>query len=302
MTPIRMITISLLFFLFSCSAESSYEKDYAPTAVENTAASAAAYDQAEGDYSNLTASTQKRAGSPASTNNNTYEAPQRVLIQRAETRLEVKNMSEKVQRIEQLLTFYGGYVSDMNAQQMSYRHEVVMSLRLPADRFRTMLDSLRGMAVRVEHESVKAEDVTEEFIDIQSRLKTKKQVRDRYEDILRTKAQTVEEVLLAEEKIRRLQEEIEAKEGRLRYLANRSTMSSIQLSLHEPITEPIAVADSPAWYADFLDDTKNSLGFGFSMVKGIFLAILGLWPILLILGWLVYKRKKIFGFLRPVKE
>jgi hypothetical protein len=263
----------------------------------NYAPEAAATDSYAYEADQSTPITQQEQPPALPTSDDAYRPQERVLIQRAESRIQVDNMSEKVKRVEQLLSFYGGYLSDMNTQQLSYRNETVMSLRVPADRFHVMLDSLRAMAIRIETENIHAEDVTEEFVDIQSRLKTKKQVRDRYEDILRTKAKTVEEVLLAEEKIRRLQEEIEAKEGRLRYLANRSSLSQIQLSMYENI-EQVVIAEGPAWYTDFLDDTKNALGFGFGMVKNIFLAILGLWPVLLILFGLIYKRKRIRAFFR----
>lgn len=296
--------IAIFCFLCACSntdaVASAAEPDYKMEA-ENMETANYATEENYAYDTDQSAPITRQDQAPTPPGGSTYQQQERVLIQRAESRIEVEKMSEKMRRIEQLLSFYGGYLADMNTQQMSYRNEVVMSLRIPAERFRPMLDSLRGMAVRVEQENIHAEDVTEEYVDLQTRLKTKKQVRDRYEDILRTKAKTVEEVLLAEEKIRRLQEEIEAQEGRLRYLANRSTLSQIQLSMYENIDQLI-VADGPAWYANFLDDTKSALGFGFGMVKNIFLAILGLWPILLIVFWLIYKRKRIRAFFSPTYE
>lgn len=131
-------------------------------------------------------------------------------------------------------------------------------------------------------------------MDVQSRLKTKKAVRDRYEEILRTKAKTVEEILLAEEQIRRLQEEIEAQEGRLRYLSQRSAMSTIQLELYEPLEEQAA---NP-WWQRFGGEIGDSLSFSVAIVKNLFLGMLSIWPLLLLAGILIWRRKAIWNRFR----
>lgn len=227
---------------------------------------------------------------------------QRILIKQAESRIAVANLSHSVQRIEQLLAAYGGYLSDMNMQQLDHRNEAVLSLRVPANYFHPMLDSLRAMALRVEQESIQADDVTEDFVDLQSRLDTKKQVQTRYEEILRTKAKTIEEVLETEEKIRLLQEEIEAKESRLRYLSSRAELSHIKLSMYENTDAIAAAVEAPTWYSDFLGDTKDALGGGFGILKIPFLLLLRLWPLLLLVGWLIFKRKSIRAFFSPANN
>src|SRR5690606_18336536 len=80
---------------------------------------------------------------------------------------------------------------------------------------------------------VNAQDVTEEYYDLETRLKTKKEVEARYIEILKSKAKTVEEILIAEDKIRYLREEIEAVEGRLRLLKNKVGLSTIQIEIYQ---------------------------------------------------------------------
>ena len=72
----------------------------------------------------------------------------------------------------------------------------------------------------MQRKNVSVQDVTEEYLDIEARLKTKKEVEARYIEILKSKTKTVEDVLKAEEQIRIIREEIEAREGRLNYLKN----------------------------------------------------------------------------------
>ena len=65
----------------------------------------------------------------------------------------------------------------------------------------------------LDKEDITSNDVTAEFVDIESRLKTKKEVRNRYITILKTKTGKVKDIIQAEEAIRKITEEIEVKEG-----------------------------------------------------------------------------------------
>ncbi|MBQ0740603.1 DUF4349 domain-containing protein, partial [Aquimarina celericrescens] len=89
--------------------------------------------------------------------------------------------------------------------------------------FDIVLDSICKTAEFVDFKNISTIDVTEEYVDITSRLKTKVEVKQRYETILRTKAKTVEDILMAEEKLSKLQEEIESAQGRLKYLGSKVT-------------------------------------------------------------------------------
>ena len=79
--------------------------------------------------------------------------------------------------------------------------------------------------------------MTEEFIDIEQRLKNKKEVQRRYIEILQNKAKTVEDVLAAEDKIRIIQEEIESREGRLRYLKDNIALSTINIEMYQELEQ-----------------------------------------------------------------
>jgi len=71
------------------------------------------------------------------------------------------------------------------------------------DKFDAFLTAIEAESIYTDYKNINSNDVTEEFTDITIRLKTKKEVRDRYIDILRNKAKTVKDILDAEDKIRR---------------------------------------------------------------------------------------------------
>ncbi len=139
-----------------------------------------------------------------------------------------------------------------------------------------------------------SKDVSEEYVDLQSRLKTKLEVKQRYDDILRTKAKTVEDILLAEEKLRMLQEEIEAAQGRLQFLSSKVALSTIQVDLYETV----AFQEAPESYTkSFGANALEGIGGGWQLVQYILLALLYIWPILflgvgIVLYWKWRKKKR----------
>ena len=74
--------------------------------------------------------------------------------------------------------------------------------------------------------------MTEEFVDLKARLKAKKELEDRYLQLLE-QAKNVKEMLEIERELSNIREEIEAKEGRLQYLQNKVTLSTIYINFYK---------------------------------------------------------------------
>lgn len=160
------------------------------------------------------------------------------------------------------------------------------TVRIPQEHFETALSELSALADFVAHKNITSTDVSEEYVDLQTRLATKLEVKQRYDAILRSKAKTVEDLLKAEDKIRVLQEEIEAAQGRLKFLSNKVALSTIQIDLYQTVTytETPKTLTTP-----FGSRAKKSVSLGWEMVQSIFLGLLYIWPLLLIaLGVLAY--------------
>lgn len=283
----RTILFLFLFSLISCSGSTSYKAENAMSSGEPVA-----YEMNEG----MDMEQDKRAledeSIPSSTEIAEETVTELVLLRQAHCRLEVDNLDHELNRIQFLVTDNQGYVSDLKVENNYWRKDATFNLRVPAKHFQTTLDSIKSFAKKVEFQRISTQDVTEEYVDISSRLETKKQVRDRYVDILRNKAKTVEEILMAEEKIRHLQEEIEAREGRLRYLRDRASMSVITVELFQEL-EPQEDEDETSWISRFLEDAGESFGFGGEIIRGLVLGLMAIWPLLLIFGVLFWRRKAI---------
>jgi hypothetical protein len=215
-------------------------------------------------------------------------SPLNAIIKTANYRFQVENVDGSTKNIEAIVKQYSGSVSDMNLITISSEISNTFTIRVPSQNFEVLMNALGVDALYTNFKRISTEDVSEEFIDIESRLKTKKEVRDRYIDILKNKAKTVADVLKAEEQIRILQEEIEAKEGRLRYLQSKVSLSTIHLEIYQRVTfqETPDVFEKPYF-------VKAQQGFsnGWSIIVGLSLILVNIWPIL-ILGVAVFWRRK----------
>lgn len=211
-----------------------------------------------------------------------HETPK--VIRNANCKINVKNVEKTMSLIRKVISQYNGYVSDERYLNTNYTKENRCVIRIPQKYFDKALDSISTYALFIDHKNITTVNVTEEYIDLSTRIKTKLEVKNRYETILRTKAKTVEEVLKAEDKIRILQEEIEAAKGRLNYLSNKVSYSTIQLDLYETV---IPEKEPKTYETPFVNKAKKGFTFGWNVITNITLLFFYIWPLLL-LGFLLF--------------
>lgn len=213
------------------------------------------------------------------------------IIKSANARYKVENVKTATRKIKRIAQSYGAYISDLRFENNLYQKENRFTIKIPQQHFDTMMDSIGFMVEFVEYENITTKDVTEEYIDIQTRLETKKEVKARYEMILRKNAITVEDILTTEDKLRIIQEEIESAQGRLKYLTNKVSYSTIQIDLYETV----AYKEEPESYSKtFFAKGKEGLTYGWHIIESLILALIYVWP-LVIIGTVLFFviRKKI---------
>ncbi len=200
------------------------------------------------------------------------------IIKSANARYKVKEVKVATRKIQHMAQQLNGYISDQRFENDLYKIENRFSIKIPQQNFNVMMDSISAVAAFVDYENITTEDVTEEFIDIETRLKTKLEVKERYEEILRKNAKTVKDILATEEKLRIIQEEIEAAQGRLNYLTNKIAYSTIQVDLYQTVV----YKEEPESYSrTFLSKTKNGFSFGWAIIEFLALGIIYLWPLVI---------------------
>ncbi|WP_136467934.1 DUF4349 domain-containing protein [Flagellimonas onchidii] len=213
------------------------------------------------------------------------------IIKSAQVRYKVKHVKKATGLIKQIAHKYEGYISDMRFENNLHSLENRFTLKIPQAYFDNVMDSIVKVADFVDYENITTKDVTEEFIDVKTRLKTKLEVKNRYETVLREKAKTVEDILAAEGKLQVIQEEIEVSQGRLKYLTNKISYSTIQIDLYETVNYK---EEPNAYEKSFWSRGKEGIIFGWHFVENTILAIVYIWPILLvgIVIFVLYKQRR----------
>ncbi len=214
----------------------------------------------------------------------------RKMIWTGNIEIKVQSVDETTAKINELCKKYNAFVSNMNLNNTSYELSNNLTIRVSSEHFSSLMEELKGQGEFIKNVSVSSNDVTEQYIDVTSRLKTKKEVRERYVDILKNKTGKISEVLEAEEAIRKITEEIEAKEGQLRYLEDQIKYSTINLRMYETVNfrnEPDSYEKS------FGSKSLQALKNGWSIVTTLVLVLINIWPLLLIIGVFVWQWKRI---------
>ena len=220
------------------------------------------------------------AGEAVSVEQTSVAAPRRQvqprLIKTADVRVEVEDYAVARAEVGAVAERYEAYVASEEERRLPSRIQNTLSLRVPADRFDDALGDLVQIATDVETRTVEVRDVTEEFVDVQARLRARRAVEARYLDLLE-QASTVEDILRVEQSLQSVREEVEQAEGRLNYLENRIGFSTITLHLYEPIPGG-AIASGPG----FFEQAARAFANGWGGLKLLALGLINLWPLLLL--------------------
>jgi len=214
------------------------------------------------------------------------------IIKSANVRYKVKSVKNSTAKIKELSKRFNAYISDLRFENNLYRIENNFTIKVPKHYFDTLMDSITNSVEFVEYENITTQDVTAEYIDIESRLKTKLEVKHRYEAILRNNAKTVEDILATEERLRLIQEDIESAQGRLKYFTNKVSFSTIQIDLYETVD----FKEKPESYSKtFWSKINEGLKFGGTIIEGLIIGLVHIWPLLLFgtgIFLLIRKRRK----------
>lgn len=183
--------------------------------------------------------------------------------------------------VEKIVKSTHAFISGENEQKSTYSLSNQLVIRVANKDFDALVSNISGLPGHVNSKNIYTEDVTAQFIDISARLKSKKEVEQRYIELL-SKAQKVGEILEVEEQLRVIREEIEAKEGELNYLNDQVDYSTINLQLHQDFE--FTPTDEPG----FLGRLGHAFGNGWKGFLGMIVGIVYVWPLWIVLGLVAY--------------
>ncbi len=157
----------------------------------------------------------------------------RKLIYTAEADLIVEDFDPVAAAVERLVREHGGFIASSRlGSTRGTRRSGTWQARIPADRFEAFLTATAALG-EVRSVSRKSQDVTDEFFDVEARVRNKQALETRLLKILTERDGELEDVLTVERELSRVREEIERMQGRLRLLSNLSALATVNLRVEE---------------------------------------------------------------------
>jgi len=263
--------LPVLFFVFSsCGAKKESYYDAAvnysmPTPMDEK-------EPAEGASVNFSYSKKKEPEGQSKTDFKKGEKLRKTAI----LNFTVEDYNKSRTEIEKIIQSSNAYLANENEQKNTYNISNDLIIRVANKDFESLINKLTPIAKDVNTKNIFIEDATAEFIDIQSRLKSKKEIEARYIAIL-SKAQKVSDILEIEEKLGEIREEIEAKEGQLKFLSDQVDYSTIKLYVHQDFEY------TPSERPGFWGRVSNAFGSGWNGFLSLIIGIVYAWPVWLIL-------------------
>ena len=171
------------------------------------------------------------APTPAAAGETTLpSAQERKIVRTADMELVVDDVIDTLNQVAQMADDLGGYVVSSSVRGEEADKRANISLRVPAEKFDEAMTSLRGLAQRVISEGTSARDITEEYIDLEARLRNLEATEKKYLELI-DRAEKVEDIVKVMRELTKVRGEIEQIKGRMQYLERTSAMSLISVSL-----------------------------------------------------------------------
>ncbi|HEX5716766.1 MAG TPA: DUF4349 domain-containing protein [Thermoanaerobaculia bacterium] len=232
----------------------------------------------------------------------------RKLIRRLDVHLVVRDTEAAAQRLQQLAASLGGFVSDLNAGRSEGVLHYQMTLRVPAERLDRAREEIRGIALRVEREQMSTEDVTDQYVDLDARMRSLQTTESELQELLaesRERSRKVGEVMEIHRELTGVRTQVEQIQGQLNALQNLVGLSTIQVSLEpDAAGKPIAAG---GWHPN--ETVRSSFSVLVGFLQGladlvIFLVVVALPVALVILIPVLLLRKawKRWGTKREPKQ
>jgi hypothetical protein len=171
---------------------------------------------------------------------------ERMVIHTVDLRLIVKDTQASLEAVQNLAGDLGGYVASSRTWHTEEQLSASLTLRVPADQLNAALEKLRALALEVDSESISGEDVTQEYVDLEARLRNEEAYEKELLALLtetRERTSRAEDILAVYERLTEVRGRIEQIKGRMQYLENMSAMATITVELiPSELMQPITVA------------------------------------------------------------
>lgn len=230
-------------------------------------------------------------------------AAERKIIRNCDLTLETDSPSDGHRKITSIAEQHGGFVVTSEFKhndgvgQTKPTQTVTVVARVPASQFGSALEQIRSAGNCVVQEKVSGQDVSEEYLDLEARIRTKKALEAQFLEIMK-QARKVSDALEVQSQLADVRTEIERLEGKRRFLENQSALSTITVTLQMP--QPIIAATTSGFGSSIKRSFGDAVDVAASIILFLIQAVIVLAPIAVLLGlpaWLGWRtvRRRVVG-------
>lgn len=214
------------------------------------------------------------------------------IIRDGEIQIEVQDVKPAKIFADSVIRSVQGYCDEEKLINNDYQIEYTLKIRIPCDKLDEFIYRIEKGEGVVSSKSINARDVTDQFIDLETRLANKEKYMTRYHDLLNN-AKSIKDVLELQEKIRVLEEEIESTKGKLNYLNDQVNYSTIMLT----ISQKKVYSFESKQRNDFWNDLKYGFINGWYNFVGFIVFLVNIWLFILLISiaaffWIRFRKRK----------
>ncbi len=212
--------------------------------------------------------------------------PERLIVKTGDLAVTVKDVETAVSQVRTMAAQYGGYVVNVNTWSIEDESYATISIRIPAEQFDRVMQEIGDISEKVERSSSSGTDVTEEYYDLEARLRALRATEEQLLLLLgdvRERMKSAEDILAVYRELQNVQSQIEQLEGRRRYLEQNVAMSTLSVSL-SPVGKELPVITGE-WkpFSTLKDAVRALTGTGRTLLDAMIWILFYLVPLLAII-------------------
>ncbi|WP_235294962.1 DUF4349 domain-containing protein [Portibacter lacus] len=197
---------------------------------------------------------------------------ERKLITEGALSFETSDLINSRKQILESVKKHGGYIASDQESNSTTTLSNDITVRIPSDKMDLFLAEATSGITKFDFKNINARDVTDQFLDLTTRIKTNRELESRFLEILQ-KANKVDELLQVERELGRIRNEIESQEGRLKLMNNQISYATLSIHFYKKVSSPLS--NGPQFARGFENGWKNLIQF--------IIGIVNLWPFIIIL-------------------
>jgi hypothetical protein len=216
---------------------------------------------------------------------------QRSIIYRGSLSVRVKDVNAAASQATGIVKTAGGFVSGDNRSSGSGSDTATMELRVPADKFATVVDQLSKQLGTEEQRQISTEDVTEQTVDLDARIAVQQARVDSGRRLL-AQAKSLNDLVMLEKEVATRESDLASLQAKKRRLADLTALSTISVSLLSPQAAAPKQADPSGFLSGLTGGWKalvTSLGVLLTVIGALLPWVLAIglpaW-----IGWLLFRR------------